>query len=173
MKTCRTCLLPETETNIAANRYECNRCRGRSYYERNTDAVKARTRARYAENRKEIMADQRRYHSLINPNSRLAFQAKKYGISLDQFFTMVELQGGVCAICSRVPKRWSIDHCHSTGKVRGLLCTTCNSGLGFFRDDTDVLHTAIGYLICSSTPGLSMSYDSLDDQEGAPLWSSG
>lgn len=59
-------------------------------------------------------------------------------------------QGGACAICgypaSELRRRLSIDHDHRTGQVRGLLCTTCNLGLGAFRDDPAVLAKAIEYL---------------------------
>lgn len=41
---------------------------------------------------------------------------------------------------------WSIDHCHKTGKVRGLLCKTCNTGIGHLKDDPNILRSAINYL---------------------------
>lgn len=56
-------------------------------------------------------------------------------------------QGGNCAICLTPPKRWfAIDHDHATGKVRGLLCTNCNTGIGMLKDDLEVLHRAQVYL---------------------------
>jgi hypothetical protein len=60
---------------------------------------------------------------------------------------MLDEQGGVCALC-RDPAKESlvIDHCHTTGSVRGLLCHHCNVGLGFLRDDPDVMAAAIEYL---------------------------
>ena len=53
-----------------------------------------------------------------------------------------------CAICGDLPgtKRHSLDHCHVSGRMRGVLCTRCNSGLGFFRDDPRILQLAIDYL---------------------------
>ena len=53
-----------------------------------------------------------------------------------------------CAICGDLPstKRHSLDHCHVSGRMRGVLCTRCNSGLGFFRDDPRILKQAIEYL---------------------------
>ena len=67
---------------------------------------------------------------------------------------MLALQDNKCAICnSSVPSEgrdstyFNVDHDHSTGKVRGLLCTKCNVGLGNFKDNTDLLHKAIDYLI--------------------------
>ena len=58
---------------------------------------------------------------------------------------------GKCAICGseRQGRNHSLDHCHATGKLRGILCNKCNSGLGFFRDRIDLLEKAIAYLVAS------------------------
>ena len=76
--------------------------------------------------------------------------AKVYGITADEYWAVHRFQFGSCAICQRATgttKRLSVDHCHKTGVVRGLLCTTCNRHvLGHLRDDTDALQRAIDYL---------------------------
>ena len=83
---------------------------------------------------------------------------KNYGLTLDQYDQMLVEQGGACLICRSVepwgfvekPKRakefFCVDHDHKTGKVRGLLCQPCNTGLGNFNDDTGSLRAAIKYL---------------------------
>jgi hypothetical protein len=75
---------------------------------------------------------------------------KKYGISLDEFNAMVVLQGNLCAICKQPPGKFGlfVDHNHVTGKVRGLLCSPCNSGIGYLRGDSgvSVLEAATAYL---------------------------
>lgn len=76
---------------------------------------------------------------------------KTYGISLDDYDEMLEQQGGVCKICgsdtpSKRTGRFFIDHCHDTGKVRGLLCMRCNSAIGFLNDDPALLRKAIEHL---------------------------
>ncbi len=72
---------------------------------------------------------------------------RKYGITPEVYETMLIEQRGVCAICGGVDSRkLAVDHCHSTGRVRGLLCGTCNRGLGNFRDSTELLERAKGYL---------------------------
>lgn len=73
----------------------------------------------------------------------------RYDMTVDEFERMLHEQDGLCKICGRPPesvKGLVVDHCHSTGAIRGLLCLKCNSGLGMFRDDTDVMHRAIDYL---------------------------
>lgn len=75
---------------------------------------------------------------------------RSYGIDRATYETLLESQGGVCAICGN-PERGkknhlSIDHCHDTGKVRGLLCGRCNSGIGLLNDDPELLRSALSYL---------------------------
>jgi hypothetical protein len=74
-----------------------------------------------------------------------------YGISLSTYDLMFIEQGGVCAICHLPQKstrneRLAIDHCHETGKVRGLLCDGCNRGIGLLKDDYRILSSAASYL---------------------------
>ena len=76
----------------------------------------------------------------------------KYGLTEDQHNEMIKNQNGACAICNSTDtgiertKKLSIDHCHKTNKVRGLLCNWCNQGLGHFRDSPELLLNAIKYL---------------------------
>lgn len=84
----------------------------------------------------------------------------KYGITVEEYWALAEAQGHRCAICGctketamrgRVSQHtdefWlHVDHDHESGKVRGLLCMECNTGLGKFRDDVSVLSAAISYL---------------------------
>lgn len=64
------------------------------------------------------------------------------------FEEMVKEQDGLCKLCKKEPqsKGLNVDHCHTTGRVRGLLCTNCNAGLGFFNEDVELLKAAIEYL---------------------------
>lgn len=87
--------------------------------------------------------------------ARLATHAryvwKTYGITGEEYWAIYDAQGGVCYICRRAKglvKFLSVDHDHSTGEVRGLLCTKCNRDiLGHLRDDVLALLRAIRYLI--------------------------
>jgi len=71
-----------------------------------------------------------------------------YGITVHDYERMLARQRGTCAICKEPPKRQrlSVDHCHKTKRVRGLLCGSCNPGLGSFRDRPDLLRMAAKYL---------------------------
>jgi hypothetical protein len=74
---------------------------------------------------------------------------RKYGISLEDYSNMLNRQNGKCAICGKPEpekKRLDVDHCHKTGRVRGLLCTSCNRVLGHAWDDPERLRRAADYL---------------------------
>ena len=78
---------------------------------------------------------------------------RKYGLSVEDYIRLLEQQHGVCAICSQPEpqivnekrRNLVVDHNHQTGKVRGLLCTTCNVGLGMMQEDPVRLHSMIRY----------------------------
>lgn len=71
----------------------------------------------------------------------------KYGITLEDYNKMYIEQQGLCKICANYFDKLVVDHCYTTGKVRGLLCNYCNFGLGNFKDNTNLLNRAIIYLI--------------------------
>lgn len=76
---------------------------------------------------------------------------KMFNISTEEFNILLKKQVGVCAICKQEERldRYSylsVDHCHETGKIRGLLCSSCNRGLGLFQDKISSLENAISYL---------------------------
>lgn len=70
----------------------------------------------------------------------------RYGLTVEQVAEMKLSQDNLCAICSLTPNTWHIDHDHTTGKVRGLLCGQCNMALGLMKDDKDRLLKAVEYL---------------------------
>lgn len=80
---------------------------------------------------------------------RNTYLMETYGITHTQYLTMYREQNAKCAICNTKPDAWPglvVDHCHTTGKVRGLLCNKCNLGLGWFKDNPSSLNRAITYL---------------------------
>jgi hypothetical protein len=74
----------------------------------------------------------------------------KYGITLEQYNKILKKQNGVCAICgeketSKINKILSVDHCHNSKKVRGLLCAKCNKGIGLLKHNFKLLLKAAEY----------------------------
>jgi len=108
----------------------------------------------YAANRAaERTRKQRAYFAdpeLYRAKGRTKWRKFKYGISQEQFDAQLILQQGRCAICKSDStghdKDWHVDHDHTTGKNRGLLCQHCNLTLGLVKDDTEILRKAIEYL---------------------------
>lgn len=73
-----------------------------------------------------------------------------YGVTKQDYLKAFTDQNGECAICKTpqiaLKKKLAVDHCHSTGLFRGLLCDFCNKGLGHFKDNKNLLNSAINYL---------------------------
>lgn len=93
---------------------------------------------------------QNKNRSVINRKAERWRFKHRYGISLEEYKEMYKQQGGVCAICllpgDFEKRELFVDHCHSTGKVRGLLCRACNHGIGIFKDNINSLIQAVEYL---------------------------
>lgn len=72
----------------------------------------------------------------------------KYGISHNEYLGLSHLQNGLCSICGNDNngRNLCVDHCHETGKIRSLLCTSCNAGIGNFKEDVTRLISAIEYI---------------------------
>jgi hypothetical protein len=73
----------------------------------------------------------------------------RYGISIERFEELLEQQGFKCGICdSKLDAGFftAVDHCHETGLIRGILCSRCNTALGGFRDNPEILRRAIEYV---------------------------
>lgn len=81
---------------------------------------------------------------------RLYKVCHKYNIEPEEFFSWFDIQKGRCAICRKkltLDKFTHVDHVHSTGEIRGLLCSNCNLGIGMFKENVKFLQSAISYLM--------------------------
>lgn len=131
MKTCTKCGFekPFTEFSLRkdTNRYrsQCKVCHN------------AANTARYFNNPATRQAHARAAHK---------FNLKRYGLTPDDYGRMRIEQQGLCAICCAPVDKPFVDHCHTTLKVRGLLCHLCNVGLGAFLDNPASLRAAADYV---------------------------
>lgn len=117
----------------------------KEWRKRNIDHVKAYSKEQYTSIYKNNTEARRRYNL-----------KKKFGITPEIYQQMLDKQNNVCAICcsdetamdhrSNKLKRLAIDHCHTTGRIRGLLCVNCNHALGKFKDSITIMEQAIKYL---------------------------
>jgi hypothetical protein len=108
----------------------------KDYYQKNQERLQQQSRTYYANN-KETMSQQVKKRRLLT----------KFGLTLEDFAAMLAAQNNVCAICGQNRGRLVVDHCHTTGRVRGLLCTPCNSFLGRIHDSIEALDTIKRYLL--------------------------
>ena len=129
------------------------------------DCIRARNKERYAsdpEYRRKVIerasapkARARQRTRKRSPEGRRKAKdyelRTKFGITVEDFEVMLSEQGGRCAVCGTDSpggqgNQFHVDHCHRTGKVRALLCSNCNRGLGHFQESEDLLLKAIQYL---------------------------
>lgn len=146
---CKSCLLIDRQKYYNSNR---NRilAHSKEYEKKNKSRIQIRKKLYYENNLDKFKDRHKKNRIKINEGSRNRRLKYAYGISPNQYKILFDLQEGKCAICGKSDlgkrKNLSIDHDHKTNKVRGLLCTKCNSLLGFAEDDIDKLMKAIKYL---------------------------
>lgn len=146
----RNARTPEENRDYMRAYYAANKHRWKRSRE-SQDKINARRRERYASD-PDFAAECKKFArarcKTAKRNERLQ---STFGITIDEYDAILAKQGGGCAICNskegdRRGWRLHVDHCHRTGKVRGLLCSACNIGLGKFKDNADRLARAIEYL---------------------------
>lgn len=152
----------KTEAQLAAQRayYQRNKerliQRTKERYALKRNAILSQQKERYAEFRKEILKKNKEWRDK-NPDKIALYYRKKhlgtmYGITIDDFEAMWGVQKGRCAnykcdeILSRENNGHAIDHSHKTGKVRAILCRSCNVSLGLMKDDVNKISGLISYI---------------------------
>lgn len=118
-------------------------------YKNKDDQRKSDAKRRNTEHRRQYRVEWYKKNGHKNYIRDRSYNLKKtYGITLEWYEETLAAQGGGCKICGRSPKgrQLSVDHDHNSGKVRGLICYYCNTGLGNFKDDADLLRRALAYL---------------------------
>lgn len=118
----------------------------REYYHRTKDQ-------KTPEQREQKLAYLREYRrknrEKLRPKKQAAERLRLYSLTDEEFQTMLERQDWECAICTRLLTDPVVDHDHTTGKVRGLLCRKCNAAIGLMEDNPGVLMAAAEYLTSS------------------------
>ncbi len=119
--------------------------------EQNKERIAQQGKTRYEASKQQILATMKTQYQVNREHYRFWAIAKRYGLSAEKWNDIFEQQKGRCALCDNEfdvnkSKFIQVDHCHSTGVIRGLLCTKCNVGLGAFGDSPEMLLKAIQYL---------------------------
>lgn len=157
MKKCTVCKLNKSTKEFCFDKRmklklssKCKTC--------NYDKLKlwrAKNRAKVTENnrlykkrhpektREQKLKDSKKYYRKTGWKNRIL---KRYGLDHTAFESMKLEQKNRCAICNKEEVELHIDHCHKTGKIRGLLCQKCNTGIGLLGDDLLILNKAVKYL---------------------------
>lgn len=138
---------PRGKNGRRANCKACDASRHVSYVAANRDKVNAKRRQSQAapEVRARLAQRQREKRRQDPERFRDHDRKKLYGISRAEWERLLQEQGGRCAVCFREAPL-AVDHCHKTGKVRGLLCRSCNCAIGLFHEDTERMAQAVTYL---------------------------
>ncbi len=116
------------------------------------NAASKRYQKKMKDNFPEILKQRNVVQNVRHRDKRIEWNLiHKYGITLKDYKSILEQQGNKCAICGETGPgggrvNFYVDHDHVTNKVRGLLCHSCNVGLGHFRDSRDILSAAMQYL---------------------------
>lgn len=122
------------DKSLGKRRNKCKSCQVLYIQKYKSDKGESLRQSWRSSSRKYCKGDKRRNKTL-----------SKYGLSTLDYNKMFDEQGGKCKICNKELKL-VVDHCHNTGKIRGLLCNGCNVGLGCFKDDKELLSLAVTYL---------------------------
>jgi len=161
MKTCNKCgqvqpvgnfyKAPGTRDGRRGDCKDCNLKAKHARYLADPAAAKARVKRWQQANPERVNASQRLRRSTpeAKRRERAAHLMRKYGMTIEQYDAMLEAQGGGCFICGRAPRgdiSLHVDHDHSSGAIRGILCFRCNNALADFQEDVQLLARAAAYL---------------------------
>lgn len=104
----------------------------------------------YKDNKKKVVAQGKKRAASLSKSTRKGYTLKsKYNITIEDYNNLLERCDFKCQICQKPhtdTNVLAVDHCHTTKKIRGLLCRSCNTALGHFKDDVSLLKIAIKYL---------------------------
>lgn len=166
MRTCSVCLLLKEEHKFYKHksikpdgiRKQCTDCRNKKRRDTHKadPAVRKNQRKGWDTMNKDKLAEYQRKARKKDPERFKSYDLKSdFGITIVEYNDMFKKQRGLCLICDQPekikhqsgrPKALAVDHCHTTGKVRGLLCWVCNTGIGKLQDNPKLLRKAADYI---------------------------
>jgi hypothetical protein len=164
--------MPLCDSEAYKNRLEYSRKYSKEYYKKNRDKVleyRQKIKEQYYKNNKDDIKPNIKgnsddaYSNKLDCSNKCAkeyyqknkeriteyVREKKYGINADEFNNLLEKQNGCCAICGKKYEkrlRFSVEHDHISGKIRGITCHKCNIGIGMFEENVYTLKSAIEYI---------------------------
>jgi len=122
----------------------------KEYHQKHRKRRSEYNKSYYQKHKKEQKKNRKKYYEEHKEDRRKRDIFKEYNLLYEDWLKLWEEQDGKCAICEKSFIKISdayIDHCHTTSKIRGLLCNKCNSALGFLGDDPNLTARATKYLI--------------------------
>lgn len=154
LRTCRKCEEEKPLSEFTKNRTlpsgrtnECKKC---------TNVYARKRREENPEVAQKIRDAGARWRAANPDADKQKYLMRRFNITIQEYRDLLEAQNGVCAICGEpesVVRRaksgqemLAVDHCHETGKIRGLLCFKCNTGIGALGDSVEGLERALAYL---------------------------
>ena len=129
----------------------------KQYSQDNKETLKEYIKQWRETNKDKIKEKGKQYHQINKERIRKCYLTRKYSITIEQVKIMLKEQDNKCAICNtefeniiekpgKVKVGYNVDHDHTTGSVRGLLCSKCNRSIGLLQDSIEVLESAVKYL---------------------------
>jgi len=156
---CKTCWRTKYNKKKWKQHKKSEQVRYQKWYTDNKEHNRRKSKKRYRENKSKIQKQNKKYYAK-NRNVRSAYIKSWYDTTYDtrvanrfdidfKYSELLQAQNGLCAICQQTcstGKRLAVDHCHETNMIRGLLCSKCNRGLGYFKDSLELIERAYEYL---------------------------
>lgn len=151
---CKECRIASNKNSYYANQ-EKRIATSTKWKQENRERANAWERADRAKNPEKYRAREKEYKSRNWAKLSVNESLRKLGLKNEDFLKLKEEHNGLCKICNNPEtslsrngnvRRLAIDHCHSSGKIRGLLCHDCNTMLGKAKDNITILQSAIEYL---------------------------
>lgn len=138
----------EYYSNLSQEQKDALLAKKRAWRKANPEKTKAQDRRSKEKNRPAILQQKKEYKRNNMPRLKSYFRKLRYGITQQQFDALLLQQNNGCAICGRGfgDKTPHVDHDHATGKVRGLLCKSCNTAIGLLGDSEEGVRLALSYL---------------------------